>query len=197
MNDRERFLAALRGHHPRFTTAILSDARVVSANRGRSLAGADRRKVAREALRLTWESDGFLAQGLYRAKAGLQARGIPLLPRLLHRLAISTSGIYIGDPVLVEAGVHLAHGQIVIDGLTEIGRGTTIFPFTTIGLRPGDRRGPKIGRNVTIGSGAKLIGPIEIGDRATVGPNSVVFDDVPAGQTVVAPAARPTERSAR
>lgn len=185
------FRRMVRAQHPPFLTAVIADAHVTSRNRGRPLAGASRRRVLLEALRLAYESDGFLAQAMYRAKARLQGLGVPVLPRILHRLAISTSGIYIGDPVVVRPGVHLAHGQIVIDGIAEIQPGTTIFPFVTIGLRAPSMIGPTIGPGATIGSGAKVLGEVSVGRGAKVGANAVVLEDVPAGTTVVGVPARP------
>jgi serine O-acetyltransferase len=182
--NRREFLRAVRRRHPRFIQAVLADAAVTSRHRGRPLAGSGRPRMLAEAARLAWESDGFLAQIMYRGKARLQGLGVPILPRVLHRLAIRTSGIYIGDPVVVEAGVHLAHGQIVIDGLTEIEAGATIFPFTTIGRTGAPVAGPKLRRNVTVGTGAKVLGPIEVGAGATIGANAVVLADVPADTTV-------------
>jgi serine O-acetyltransferase len=189
------FRQMVRERHPPFLAAVLADARLTSRNRGRPLQEASRYRVALEALRLAWESDGFLAQTLYRAKASLQRRGIPVLPRLLHRLAIATSGIYIGDPVVVHPGVHLAHGQIVIDGIVEVHAGVQIFPFVTIGLRAGNMVGPTIGPRATVGSGAKVLGDVEVGERAKVGANAVVLADVPAGTTVVGVPARAARRT--
>lgn len=192
------FRRMVRAKHPPFIAAVLADARVISRNRGRPLAGASNRRVLLEALRLAYESDGFLAQAMYRAKARLQGLGVPVLPRILHRLAILTSGIYIGDPVVVQPGIHLAHGQIVIDGIAEVRSGTTIFPFVTIGLRAPSRIGPTIGPRAVIGSGAKVLGEVSVGDGAKVGANAVVLEDVPAGTTVVGVPARPgADASAR
>ena len=92
--------------------------------------------------RLCWQSDAFLAQVLYRGKARLQTVGVPLLPRLLNRLAMLTAQVAIGDPVVIQPGIYILHGQVVIDGMTEIGHGVTIAPFVTIGLRAGDVVGP-------------------------------------------------------
>ncbi len=60
----------------------------------------------------------------------------------------------------------------------------------TIGLRAGDVRGAIIGRNVSIGTGAKIIGAVQIGAGAQVGANAVVVDDVAPGSTVVGVPAR-------
>jgi hypothetical protein len=72
--------------------------------------------------------------------------------------------ISIGDPLGIAAGVYIIHGQVVADGLAQIGSGTTIGSFVTIGLRAGNVRGATIGRDVSIGTSAKLIGPVTIGD---------------------------------
>lgn len=184
------FRRMVRARHPPFIAALLADARVTSRNRGRPLTDAPAGRVFLEALRLAYESDGFLAQAMYRGKARLQGLGIPVLPRILHRLAILTSGLYIGDPVVIQPGVHLAHGQIVIDGIVEVNRGATIFPFVTIGLKAPSVIGPTIGERATIGSGAKVIGEVTVGAEAKVGANAVVLEDVPAGATVVGVPAR-------
>jgi serine O-acetyltransferase len=105
--------------------------------------------------------------------------------------------ISIGDPVVMQPGVYIIHGQIVIDGLVEIRSGAVIGPFVTVGLRSGNVVGATIETSVTIGTGAKLIGPVRIGERARIGANAVVVDDVPAGATVVGvPARLVGERSA-
>jgi serine O-acetyltransferase len=67
-----------------------------------------------------------------------------------------------------------------------------IFPFVTIGLRAGEVRGPTVESGVSIGTGAKLIGPIRVGAGARIGANAVVVDDVPPGVTVVGAPARST-----
>ncbi|MDE3096414.1 MAG: hypothetical protein KGK07_10510 [Chloroflexota bacterium] len=89
----------------------------------------------------------------------------------------------------------ITHGQVVIDGRTRIGRHCQINPWVTIGLSNSKKlgfsvEGPTIGDEVRIGTGAKLIGPIAVGDGARIGANAVVIHDVPAGATVVGVPAR-------
>ena len=58
-----------------------------------------------QALRLMWVTDAFLAQSLYRLKAWMQSRGIRILPRLAHHLAMMTAQVCIGDPVIMRSGI--------------------------------------------------------------------------------------------
>jgi len=189
-DPRKTFLRALRARHPRLRDALAADARITARYRGERHEYRSGLDLALQMVRLAWVSDAFLALALYRAKARLQARGVPVAPRLAHRLAMASAQVSIGDPVVVAAGIYVVHGQIVIDGIVEIAEGAVIAPFVTIGLRAGDLRGATIERGVSIGTGAKIIGPVRIGAGATVGANAVVVDDVPAGATVVGTPAR-------
>ena len=189
--ETEAFWRALRARHPPLREALVADARVTASYRGERHEFSSRADTAAQMLRLALVSDAYLGQALYRLKARLQARGVPLLPRIAHRLAMLLAQISIGDPVVVHPGVYVIHGQIVVDGLVEIHSGAVIAPFVTIGLRAGDVRGATIERDVSIGAGAKVIGAVRIGAGATVGANAVVVDDVPPGATVVGAPARP------
>src|SRR5690606_24469986 len=101
-----------------------------------------------QVVRLACVSDAYLAQVLYRAKASLQVMGVPILPRLCHRLAMAVAQVCVGDPVSLGPGLYLPHGQVVIDGVVEIDRNVTIRPWVTIGLKDGDFTGARIERNV-------------------------------------------------
>jgi serine O-acetyltransferase len=187
-----RLWATVRSRHPGFVDAVLADATATAAFRGDRHQFRSRLDGSVQAFRLAIVSDSFLAQVCYRAKAACQARRIPILPRILHRLAMMTGQICIGDPVIVEPGVYIPHGQVVIDGMVEIGTGVVLFPFVTVGLQEGEVQGPTIGPGAVIASGAKVIGPIRVGASARVGANAVVLADVPDDTTVVGVPARPT-----
>jgi len=180
----------VRAEHPGFVEAVLADARLTSSLRGESADLGSRPQAVVRVLRLALVSDAFLAQICYRAKARTQAMGIPVVPHLLHRLAMMVGQVCIGDPVIVRPGIYLPHGQVVIDGITEVASGAVFFPWVTVGLKAGNVDGPKIGRNVRVGTGAKIIGPVRIGDGASIGANAVVVEDVAPGATVAGVPAR-------
>ncbi len=184
-------MAERRAEHPRFFDALIADARTTAAYRAERFEFRGRVDALIQALRLMWVSDAFAAHALYRAKARMQGLGIPILPRIAHRLAMMIGQVCIGDPVVMQPGVYIAHGQVVIDGLVDIHRGVVIFPWVTIGLRGGNFVGPKILDGVHIGTGAKVIGPVTVGKGARLGANSVVVADVAPHTTVVGVPARP------
>src|SRR4051812_2183864 len=146
-------MSEIRSRHPGLREAVIADARVTLRHRGEREEFASGLDAAMQVLRLLWTADAFLAQTLYRVKARLQQLGVPILPRIAHRLAMITGQVTIGDPVVVQPGLYLLHGQVVIDGLVEIHPGVVIGPFVTIGLRSGDIAGPTIEQDVSIGTG--------------------------------------------
>lgn len=180
----------LHQRHPGFRVAVAEDARVTSMHRGEPAEFDSGRQVLLAVLRLSWSSDAFFAHVCYRLRARLLARGVPVIPRLLHKISMMTAQVSIGDPVLLQPGIYLVHGQVVLDGLVEVGSGSVISPWVTIGLRSGNHQGPKLGRDVFLGTGAKVIGPVTVGDGATVGAGAVVTGDVSADTTVVGIPAR-------
>jgi serine O-acetyltransferase len=191
-SERRSLIDEINSRHPGFRDAVLADARVTASFRGERAEFRPGLDSFLQVLRLIWVTDAFAAQILYRAKARMLAKGIPVLPRIAHRLALTLAQVSIGDRTVVEPGVYIVHGQIVIDGITNVGERTVISPFVTIGLRAGDFNGPTIERDVNIGTGAKIIGPVTVGTGAKIGANAVVVDDVEAGATVVgAPAKTP------
>ena len=136
-----------------------------------------------------------LAVCLYRIRDHLLRREWPLLPYLCELIATGTWHVTIGRRVDLGPGLIIPHGHVVIDGVVTIGRDCVINPWVTIGLSGSrrwgfDRRGPAIGDRVHIGTGAKVLGPITVGDDVRIGANAVVIDDVPSRATVVGAPAR-------
>jgi serine O-acetyltransferase len=103
-------------------------------------------------------------------------------------LSRGVTGIEIHPRARIGAEFFIDHGSGVVIGETaEVGDRVTLYQGVTLG-GTGFQRGkrhPTIGDNVTIGSGAKLLGPISVGHGAKIGANTVVVEDVPARATVV------------
>lgn len=175
---------------PPLRQALAADIAVTLHFRGEGRGHLSRTELVVEALRLSWTSDAFLAQALYRGRVAALRRGIPVVPRLCHLGSMVLSQVCIGDPVVVKSGLYIPHGQVVVDGITEVGSDVILFPWTTVGLRGGNFRGPVIGNGVHVGSGARVIGPVAVGRSARIGANAVVVDDVAAGSTAVGVPAR-------
>ncbi|MCB0976576.1 MAG: hypothetical protein KDB02_03875 [Acidimicrobiales bacterium] len=188
--ERTVFWSAIRSSHPPFIHAVAEDARITAGRRGERREYHGRLDQILQILRLALVTESFFGQICYRAKASLQARRVPVLPRIMHHLSVSHGQIVVGDPVVIEAGVFIPHGQVCIDGVTTIGAGSTISPFTSIGLRAGDFYGPSVGRGVEVGTGARVLGPWKLGDGSRIGANAVIVCDIPAGTVAVGVPAR-------
>ena len=124
----------------------------------------------------------------HRISHALHGAEIPLLPRVLSNASRIATGIEIHPAAKIGRDFFVDHGNGVVVGETaEIGDRVTLFQGVTLGgtgFETGKRH-PTVEDNVTIGSGAKLLGPITVGHGAKVGANSVVIHDVPANATVV------------
>lgn len=189
--DVKEVWAAIHAKHPHFVEAVMADAKVTAAYRGERNQFRSKVDAVGQIIRLMWMCDGFAAHVAYRAKCSLQRRHVPLLPRLLHKFMMASAQLSIGDPVVIAAGVYIAHGQSIIDGLVEIGPGCVIAPWTSIGLVPGNVQGPTIEAGCFIGTGSKLLGPHHIGAHTFLGANSVVTGDIPAGVVAVGAPCKP------
>ncbi|HUE28437.1 MAG TPA: serine O-acetyltransferase EpsC [Solirubrobacteraceae bacterium] len=134
----------------------------------------------------TWP--GVHALLAHRVAHALHGAGVPLLPRLIAALARSLTGIEIHPAAIIGEGLFIDHGMGVVIGETaQIGDDVTLYQGVTLGgtgFATGKRH-PTVQDNVTIGSGAKLLGPITVGHGSKVGANSVVIHDVPPNSTVV------------
>ncbi len=169
----------------RLRIAISADARIALRFRAEPYDGLSRRRLARETLRLCVSSDAFLALLCYRVRIAMMELRIPVASPVLHRASMMIGQVCIGKPVTIEPGIYVPHGSIVVDGFTTIASDAVLFPFTTIGLVAGEFQGPVIGRDVHVGTGAKILGPVTIGDGVRIGANAVVLTDLPPGVTAV------------
>ncbi len=134
-----------------------------------------------------------VAHRLYRAE-------VPFLPRLIAYCSRMCTGVEIHPDARIGAEFFIDHGAGVVIGETaEIGDRVTLYQGVTLG-GTGFQRGkrhPTLGDNVTVGSGAKLLGPISVGDGAKIGANTVVVEDVPPGATVVGNPGHPVKVEGR
>jgi serine O-acetyltransferase len=113
---------------------------------------------------------------------------VPFVPRTMAYMSRALTGVEIHPAARIGEGLFIDHGMGVVIGETaEIGENVTLYQGVTLGgtgFATGKRH-PTVQDNVTVGSGAKLLGPIVIGHGAKVGANSVVITDVPPMSTVV------------
>jgi serine O-acetyltransferase len=144
------------------------------------------RAVGRIEMLLTY--GGVQALLSHRVSHALHEAGVPLLPRLLAYLTAAVTGVEIHPAARIGRGLFIDHGSGVVIGETaDVGDHVTIYQGVTLG-GTGFARGkrhPTVGDEVMIGAGSALLGPIEIGERAKIGANSVVIHDVPPNSTVV------------
>jgi serine O-acetyltransferase len=175
----------IRERHPPFFEALLADARIAAGYRGERSKFRSPLDGVLQALRLMLQSDAFLSLAAYRLKARLQALGVPVLPWIAHRVAMASAQVSIADAAVVHPGVFIPNGQVVVYGVVEIHPGAILLPWVTVGTIGGGVIGPTVGPFAQIGTGAKVLGDIEIGANARVGANAVALNDVPPGTTVV------------
>ncbi len=120
-------------------------------------------------------------------------RGLVLLPRLISHVSRLLTGIEIHPGAKIGKGFFIDHGMgVVIGETTEIGSNVTLYQGVTLGGtgKESGKRHPTIGNNVVVGAGAKILGPIEIGENSRVGAGSVVLKAAPPNATVVGIPAR-------
>lgn len=141
-------------------------------------------------------TDAFLIMFIYRLGHSIAARrpsvrrnfSLAVLRRVQKLTTFFPFHIDLPFSCHIGAGLALPHPMnIVLNGRTSIGAGCKILHGVTMGLteRPDSSGAPTIGSNVTVGTGATLIGPVRIGNDSVIGANATVTKDVPSGSTVV------------
>lgn len=131
---------------------------------------------------------GVQALLAHRVAHALWESEVPFAPRVIAYTTRAVTGIEIHPAAKIGSGFFIDHGSGVVIGETaEIGDRVTLFQGVTLGgtgFAPGKRH-PTLEDDVTVGSGAKLLGPVTIGRNSKVGANTVVIEDVPPETTVV------------
>jgi serine O-acetyltransferase len=166
----------------------------------RLIAYLDSVRARDPAPRSRWEIllyPGLWALAWHRVANRLFRAELYFLARLVNHTARWLTGIDIHPGATIGRNLFIDHGFTVIGETAEIGDNVTIYQCVTLGgTNPtngkGGKRHPTLCDNVIIGAGAQVIGPITVGERARVGANAVVTDDVPEGATMIGLKARST-----
>ena len=124
-----------------------------------------------------------IAHALYTCKLFFIARLVADISRTLTGIEIHP-GAQLGKRLVIDHGVGCVIGETAI-----VGDDCVIFHGVTLGGMKFEpiKRHPTVGNNVLIGTGAKILGPITIGDHSKIGANAVVIKDVPPNSVIVAP----------
>ena len=157
-------------------------------------------KARDPAPRSRWEIllyPGVLAVALHRVAHWLYRGEMFFIARFVNHFARLFTGIDIHPGAKIGSNFFIDHGFVVIGETADIGDNVTMYQCVTLGgTNPtngeGGKRHPTIMDNVIVGSGAQILGPITVGERARIGAAAVVTDDVPAGATMVGQKARST-----
>jgi serine O-acetyltransferase len=152
----------------------------------------DRDPAARTTLEIIVCCPGLHAIWAHRVSHWLWSHGVKLIGRALSALARSLTGVEIHPGATLGPGLFIDHATGVVIGETsDIGANVTIYQGVTLGgtSRARGKRHPSVGDRVTIGAGAKVLGPVTIGHDSRIGANAVVVG-VP-GQVVSRSQPRP------
>jgi serine O-acetyltransferase len=144
--------------------------------------------AARGVLEIFFCYPGFHAILLHRLAHKLFQSGLPLMARMISQLSRTLTGIEIHPGATIGRRFFIDHGMgVVIGETTEIGDDVLLYQGVTLGGTGNEKgkRHPTLGNRVVVGTGAKVLGNIRIGDSVKIGAGSVVVHPVPDNSTVV------------
>lgn len=148
----------------------------------------DRDPATRNALEVILCYPGFAAVRSHRRAYFLHKHGFKMLARIFSHICRFLTGVEIHPSAIIGERLFIDHGMgVVIGETTVIGNDVTMYQGVTLGGtgKEGGKRHPTIGNNVTISSGACVLGPFNVGDYAKIGAGAVVLKEIPAYATVV------------
>lgn len=148
----------------------------------------ERDPAARGVLEIIFCYPGFHAVLFYRVARWFWVHKMFLLGRFISHIGRFFTGIEIHPGARIGRRFFIDHGMGVVIGETsEIGDNVTLYHGVTLGGTTWKKikRHPTIGNNVVVGVGAKILGPVKIGDNTKIGANSVVVDEIPPNSIVV------------
>lgn len=160
----------------------------------------DRDPAARSVAEIVLCYPGLHAIWMYRIAHWFWTRQFYLIGRWVSHLARWLTGIEIHPGAQIGSGFFIDHGMGVVIGETaEIGEFVTLYHGVTLGgvSWRKEKRHPTIGNHVVVGVGAKILGPITVGDHSRIGANSVVVKDVPPNSVVVGVPGRITSQDGK
>ncbi len=158
----------------------------------------DRDPAARNAFEVITTYPGLHAVIMHRLSHALWRRDFKWLARVLSNVARLLTGIEIHPGAIIGRRFFIDHGMGVVIGETAvIGEDCTLYHGVTLGGTSWQKgkRHPTLGRDVVVGAGAKVLGPILVEDGARIGSNAVVVKPVPPGASVVGVPGRVVERA--
>jgi len=148
----------------------------------------DKDPAARSISEVLTSYPGIQAVLIYRVAHFLDCLGLPFVPRFLSHTAFQITGVDIHPSAVIGDHFFIDHGSGVVIGETaEIGNNVTLYQGVTLGgvSLEHKKRHPTLLNNIICGTGAKILGPITIGNNVRIGANSVVTEDIPDNSVVV------------
>ena len=174
----------------RLVKQLVSDAFGVALTRNGPRPAEAGAPSTKEAVQAALVQDGYAVLALSRLREASRRWHVPGANRVFRMMQTAVYSIEIGNDVVLGEGVNFAHTLgIVIGGDSKIGARVKFLGNNTVGTAK-DNGFPIIEDDVTVGCGARVLGPVRVGRGAVIGANAVVVSDVPAGAVVAGIPAR-------